>query len=70
MIVAATALPVAARSVAEKLGIPYVFAALRAARAVVLDARRHHHRRITWTGTATTNDNSEIWAQNADGERF
>jgi vancomycin aglycone glucosyltransferase len=66
VIVAATALQVAARSVAEKLGIPYVFAAYA---PVVLPSPHHAPPPLpTLPGQAppTTNDNSELWAQNAE----
>ena len=69
-IVAATALQVAARSVAEKFGIPYVFAAYA---PVVLPSPHHAPPPLPpLPGQAppTTNDNSELWAQNAERERF
>jgi len=65
MIIAATALQVAARSVAEKMGIPYVFAAYA---PVVLPSPHHGPPPLPpLPGQAppTTNDNSELWAQNA-----
>jgi vancomycin aglycone glucosyltransferase len=65
VIVAATALQVAARSVAEKLGIPYVFAAYA---PVVLPSPHHAPPPLPpLPGQAppTTNDNSELWAQDA-----
>ena len=68
MIVAATALQVAARSVAEKLGlgIPYVFAAY----APVVPPSPHHAPPplppLPGQAPPTTNDNSELWAQNAE----
>lgn len=66
VIVAATALQVAARSVAEKLGIPYVFAAYA---PVVLPSPHHAPPPLPpLPGQAppTKNDNSELWAQNAE----
>jgi vancomycin aglycone glucosyltransferase len=65
VIVAATALQVAARSVAEKLGIPYVFAAYA---PVVLPSPHHAPPSLPpLPGQAppTTNDNSELWARDA-----
>src|SRR5215475_3989400 len=65
VIVAATALQVAARSVAEKMGIPYVFAAYA---PVVLPSPHHAPPPLPpLPGQAppTTNDNSELWAQDA-----
>lgn len=65
VIVAATALQVAARSVAEKMGIPYVFAAYA---PVVLPSSHHAPPPLPpLPGQAppTTNDNSELWAQDA-----
>lgn len=66
MIVAATALQVAARSVAEKMGISYVFAAY----APVVAPSRHHAPPplppLPGQAPPTTNDNySELWAQDA-----
>jgi vancomycin aglycone glucosyltransferase len=65
VIVAATALQVAARSVAEKLGIPYVFAAYT---PVVL-ASSHHAPPplplLPGQAPTTTNNNDEMWAQDA-----
>jgi vancomycin aglycone glucosyltransferase len=68
VIVATTALQVAARSVAEKMGIRYVFAAYA---PVVLPSPHHAPPPLPpLPGQAppTTNDNSELWAQQA--ERF
>ena len=68
VIVAATALQVAARSVAEKIGIPYVFAAYA---PVVLPSPHHAPPPLPplpGQAAPTTNDNSELWAQ--DGARF
>jgi vancomycin aglycone glucosyltransferase len=65
VIVAATALQVAARSVAEKSGIPYVFAAYA---PVVLPSPHHAPPPLPpLPGQAppTTNDNRELWAQDA-----
>lgn len=65
VIVAATALQVAARSVAEKLGIPYVFAAYS---PVVLPSRHHAPPSLPplpGQAPTTTHDNSELWAQDA-----
>ena len=65
MIVAATALQVAARSVAEKLGIPYVFAAYS---PVVLPSPHHappHLPPLQGQAPPTKNDNGELWAQDA-----
>jgi len=68
VIVAATALQVAARSVAEKIGVPYAFAAYA---PVVLPSPLHAPPPLPpLPGQAppTTNDNSELWAR--DGARF
>ena len=65
VIVAATALQVAARSVAEKLGIPYVFVAYA---PVVLPSPHHAPPPLPplpGQPPPTTNDNSELWAQDA-----
>ena len=65
VIVAATTLQVAARSVAEKFGIPYVFAAYS---PVVLPSPHHAPPPLPpLPGQAppTTNDNGELWAQDA-----
>ena len=65
VIVAATALEVAARSVAEKMEIPYVFVAY----APVTLPSPHHPPPplppLPAQAPSTTNDNSELWAQNA-----
>jgi vancomycin aglycone glucosyltransferase len=62
----ATQPQVAARSVAEKLGIPYVFAAY----ARVVMPSPHHAPPplppLPGQAPPTTNDNSELWAQNAE----
>ena len=69
MIVAATALQIAARSVAEKMGIPYVFAAYCPA---VLPSPHHAPPPLPpMPGEAPappTADNRELWAR--DAERF
>jgi vancomycin aglycone glucosyltransferase len=68
VIVAATALQVAARSVAEKMGISYVFAAYA---PVVLPSPHHAPPPLPpLPGQAppTTNNNGELWAQ--DSARF
>jgi vancomycin aglycone glucosyltransferase len=65
VIVAATALQVAARSVAEKIGIPYVFVAYA---PVVLPSPHHAPPplpHVPGQVPSTTIDNSELWAQNA-----
>ncbi len=65
VIVAATALQVAARSVAEKMGIPYVFAAYA---PVVLPSPHHAPPPLPplpGQVPPTANDNSELWAQDA-----
>jgi vancomycin aglycone glucosyltransferase len=65
VIVATTALQVAARSVAEKMGISYVFAAYT---PVVLPSPHHAPPPLPpLPGNAppTTNDNNELWAQDA-----
>ena len=65
VIVAATALQVAARSVAEKMRIPYVFAAYA---PVVLPSQHHAPPPLPplpGQVPTTTNDNSELWAQDA-----
>lgn len=68
IIVAASALQVAARSVAEKMGIPYVFVAYS---PVVLPSPQHAPPPLPpllGQGRITTNDNGELWAR--DAERF
>jgi vancomycin aglycone glucosyltransferase len=68
VIVAATALQIAARSVAEKMGVPYVFAAYCPA---VLPSPHHAPPPLPLPGQApapATADNRELWARNA--ERF
>ena len=65
VIVAATALQVAARSVAEKLAIPYVFAAYT---PVVLPSPHHAPPPlppVPGQAPPATGDNGELWAQNA-----
>lgn len=67
-IVAATALQVAARSIAEKMGIPYVFAAYA---PVVLPSPHHAPPPLPplpGQAPSMTNDNGELWAQ--DSARF
>lgn len=65
VIVAATALQVAARSVAEKLAIPYVFAGY----APVIFPSSHHAPPplppVPGLTPPTTNDNRELWAHDA-----
>ena len=69
IIVAATALQIAARSVAEKMGIPYVFAAYC---PTVLPSPHHAPPPLPplpgQTAEPATADNRELWARNA--ERF
>jgi vancomycin aglycone glucosyltransferase len=69
IIVAATALQIAARSIAEKMGIPYVFAAYS---ATVLPSPHHAPPPLPpIPGQATAPiaaDNRELWAR--DAERF
>jgi vancomycin aglycone glucosyltransferase len=65
IILAATALQVAARSIAEKMGIPYLFAAYS---PVVLPSLHHSPPPLPpLPGQAppSTNDNRELWALNA-----
>jgi vancomycin aglycone glucosyltransferase len=62
VIVAATALQVAARSVAEKMEISYVFAAYA---PVVLPSPHHPPPPLPGQAPPTTNDNGELWAQDA-----
>lgn len=66
-IVAATALQVAARSVSETLGVPYVFAAYSPA---VLPSAHHAPPPLPPRGEAlpATTDNRELWAR--DAQRF
>jgi len=68
VIVAATALQVAARSVAERMGISYVFAAFA---PVVLPSPHHAPPPLPplpGQASPTTNDNRELWA--LDAARF
>lgn len=69
IIVAATALQIAARSVAEKMGIPYVFAAYC---PTVVPSPHHAPPPLPplpgQTPAPATADNRELWARNA--ERF
>ncbi len=69
VIVAATALQIAARSVAEKMGIPYVFAAYC---PTVVPSPHHAPPPLPpvpgQTPAPATADNRELWARNA--ERF
>ena len=65
IIVAATALQIAARSVAEKMGIPYVFAAYS---PTVLPSPHHPPPPLPPLPGQTppsTNDNRELWARDA-----
>jgi len=65
IIVAATALQIAARSVAEKMGIPYIFAAYS---PIVLPSPHHAPPPLPpLAGQAPppTNDNRELWARDA-----
>ena len=65
VIVAATALQIAARSVAEKMGIPYIFAAYS---PTVLPSSHHAPPPLpplAGQAPAATNDNRELWAQDA-----
>jgi vancomycin aglycone glucosyltransferase len=65
VIVAATALQVAARSVAQKIGIPYVFAAYA---PVVLPSLHHAPPPmppLPGQVSPLSNNNSELWEQNA-----
>lgn len=65
VIVAATALQVAARSIAEKLGIAYVFAAYA---PVVLPSPHHAPPplpRLPGQAPPETNDNGELWRRDA-----
>ena len=68
VIVAATALQIAARSVAEVMGIPYVFAVYS---TTVLPSPHHAPpplRTLGQTPAPATADNRELWAR--DAERF
>jgi vancomycin aglycone glucosyltransferase len=69
LIVAATALQIAARSVAEKMKIPYVFAAYC---PIVLPSLHHAPPPLPplpgQTSTPATSDNRELWSR--DAERF
>ena len=68
IVVAATALQIAARSVAEKLGIPYVFVAYS---PTVLPSPHHPPPALPplpGQTTPSTNDNRELWA--LDAARF
>jgi vancomycin aglycone glucosyltransferase len=65
IIVAATALQVAARSIAEKMGIPYVFVAYS---PTVLPSAHHAPPvlpRLPGQTPPTTNDNRTLWAEDA-----
>jgi len=63
IIVAATALQIAARTVAEKIGIPYVFAAYS---ATVLPSAHHPPPPLPGQTTSATADNGDLWARNAE----
>src|SRR5512136_2741060 len=65
VIVGATALQIAAPSVAEIMGVPYVFAAYCPA---VLPSPRHAPPPLPGLPSPATSDNRELWARNA--ERF
>jgi vancomycin aglycone glucosyltransferase len=65
VIVAATALQMAARSVAEKMGVPYVFAAYA---PVVLPSAHHAPPPLPGQVPLSTTDNRELWA--LDAARF
>src|SRR5215813_3391017 len=65
IIVAATALQIAARSVAEKMGIPYVFVAYS---PTVLPSSHHPPPALPplpGQAAPSTNDNRELWAHDA-----
>ena len=65
VVVAATALQIAARSVAEGMGLPYVFAAYS---TTVLPSPHHAPpplRTLGQTPAPATADNRELWAQDA-----
>ncbi len=65
VIVGATALQIAAPSIAEKMGIPYVFASYCPA---VLPSARHAPPVLGWLGDkpVTMSDYSELWAKDAE----
>jgi len=65
MIVGATALQIAAPSIAEKMGIPYIFASYCPA---VLPSRQHAPPVLGWLGDkpVTMSDYSELWAKDAE----
>jgi len=65
VIVGATALQIAAPSIAEKMGIPYVFASYCPA---VLPSARHAPPVLGWLGDkpVTMADYSELWAKDAE----
>src|SRR3954467_13983399 len=64
LIVGATALQIAAPSIAEKMGIPYVFASYCPG---VLPSARHAPPVLGWLGDkpVTMSDYSELWAKDA-----
>jgi vancomycin aglycone glucosyltransferase len=65
IIVGATALQIAAPSIAERLGIPYVFAAYC---PIVLPSRHHHPPVLTMLGQTAgerLSDYSDVWAKDA-----
>jgi len=65
IVVAATALQIAARSVAEKMGIPYIFVAYS---PIVLPSSHHPPPPLPplpGEAPASTNDNRELWARDA-----
>ena len=65
VIVGATALQIAAPSIAEKMGIPYIFASYCPA---VLPSRQHAPPVLGWLGDkpVTMSDYSELWARDAE----
>lgn len=65
VIVGATALQIAAPSIAEKMGVPYVFASYCPA---VLPSARHAPPVLGWLGDkpVTMSDYSELWAKDAE----
>jgi len=65
VIIGATALQIAAPSIAEKMGIPYVFASYCPA---VLPSARHAPPVLGWLGDkpVTMSDYSELWAKDAE----